>query len=442
MAFLRLGFIRESKTGNINTGLYDAIAYIFNEKKTEGKYVGGYNLIVDMQNSTESAYKQMLDTKRLFDKLDKRQAYHYKLSFPSNDDVSPEQVMNITDELCSRCFSNYECAYSVHTNTEHLHSHIVFNSVGFDGYKYRYEKGDWQRYIQPVVNDICMKYGLSGLDLDVDENLKLNYRSKKNMNYNSWMKNKGTKVQSSEYTNAMIKKDLDECIAAAHSYDEFVRLMTEKGHVYDDSHKYITVKAPGRKRPARIINFTSDKSTYTKENITNMIKGIYLDREEVVKRLFADWNEYNSTIKVRFMKHYSIDIFRLNEEIELITDNDINDKKELAEYAAYISAADKELNIIRKKINISLERHEAAYKALDELLDNYEGFVRYKSGDVRCKEAYDTCMVAYRELSRYDIKRLYEYREKAQEVITQIDYYKKHVYVNKKIVKRIQSKIK
>ena len=95
MAFLRLGFIRESKTGNINTGLYDAIAYIFNEKKTEGKYVGGYNLIVDMQNSTESAYKQMLDTKRLFDKLDKRQAYHYKLSFPSNADVSPEQVMGI-----------------------------------------------------------------------------------------------------------------------------------------------------------------------------------------------------------------------------------------------------------------------------------------------------------------------------------------------------------
>ena len=231
MAFLRLGFIRESKTGNINKGLYDAIAYIFNEKKTEGKYVGGYNLIVDMNNSTESAYKQMLDTKRLFDKLDKRQAYHYKLSFPSNDDVSPEQVMKITDELCFRCFSNYECAYSVHTNTEHLHSHIVFNSVGFDGYKYRYEKGDWKRYIQPVVNDICMKYGLSGLNLDVDENLKFNYRAKKNMNYNSWMKNRGIKVQSSEYTNVMIKKDLDECIAAAHSYDEFVRLMTEKGHV-------------------------------------------------------------------------------------------------------------------------------------------------------------------------------------------------------------------
>ncbi len=80
-----------------------------------------------------------------------------------------------------------------------------------------------------------------------------------------------------------------------------------------------------------------------------MIMGIYLDREEVVRRLFADWNEYNSTIKVRFMKYYNIDILRLNEEIELIADNEISDKKELTEYAAYISAVDKELNIIRKK---------------------------------------------------------------------------------------------
>ena len=49
------------------------------------------------------------------------------------------------------------------------------------------------------------------------------------------------------------------------------------------------------------------------------------------------------------MNHYNMDILRLNEEIELIADNEISDKKELAEYAAYISAADKELNIIRKK---------------------------------------------------------------------------------------------
>lgn len=61
---------------------------------------------------------------------------------------------------------------------------------------------------------------------------------------------------------------------------------------------------------------------------------------------------------------------------------------------------------------------------------------------MRYKEAYDACVAAFGELSRYNIKRLYDYREKAQKVITQIDDYKKHVYVNKKIVKRIQSRIK
>ena len=173
-----------------------------------------------------------------------------------------------------------------------------------------------------------------------------------------------------------------------------------------------------------------------------MILGIYLSRKEVVERLFADWNEYNNTVKVRFMQNYNVDILRLNEEIELIMDNRISDKKGLVEYAAYIAAADKELNVIRKRITNSLARHETAYTALDEILENYEGFVKYKRGDTRCKESYDICIAAFDQLSRYDIKKLYDYRDKAQDVIKHIDNYKKHVYVNKKIVKRIQSKIK
>lgn len=43
---------------------------------------------------------------------------------------------------------SYEAVFVVHDNTAHVHSHIVFNSVSFvDGKKYRYEKGDWAKYI-------------------------------------------------------------------------------------------------------------------------------------------------------------------------------------------------------------------------------------------------------------------------------------------------------
>lgn len=55
----------------------------------------------------------------------------------------------------------------VHDNTAHVHSHIVFNSVSFvDGKKYRYEKGDWAKYIQPITNKLCQEYGLSIIDVD------------------------------------------------------------------------------------------------------------------------------------------------------------------------------------------------------------------------------------------------------------------------------------
>ena len=441
MAFLRLGYIRESKSGNKNKGLYDALAYIFNSKKTENKYVGGYNLIIDKSDCTMAAYEQMMATKEMYGKTGERQAYHYKLSFPSSDSVSPELVMQITKELCAKCFGNYECAYTVHTNTSHLHSHIVFNSVGLHGYKYRYEKGDWKNYIMPEVNRICEKYGLTGLNLEVDEDLQLKYKTKKSMKYNDWMERKGEKSDKNIYTNEQIRKDIDECISRARNYQEFVNLMREKGHIYDDSHKYITVKAPGRTKPARIINLTPDKNTYTKDNIENMILGIYPDRNDVMNRLFADWNTYNNTVKVRFMKKYNLDILRISEEIELISDNKICNKRGLAEYSAYISAADKELNIIRKRIQSSLKRHEAAYAALDDVLDSYDGFVRYKNGDKTFKNSYDRCIDSFEKLSKYDIQRLYEYREKAQAVIKQIEDYKKHIYVNKKIVKRIQQKI-
>lgn len=57
--------------------------------------------------------------------------------------------------------------YVVHDNTAHVHSHIVFNSVSFvDGKKYRYEKGDWAKYIQPITNKLCQEYGLSIIDVD------------------------------------------------------------------------------------------------------------------------------------------------------------------------------------------------------------------------------------------------------------------------------------
>ena len=139
MAYLRLGCIKQASGHSMSIGLKRAIEYIYNPKKTNGqKYIGGYNLLIGSEDCAMRAYRSMLATKQGFGKEDGRQGYHFKLSFPANEELTPELCLKITEEFCMEVLPDYECAYSVHTNTEHLHSHIVFNSIDMiEGYKYQ-----------------------------------------------------------------------------------------------------------------------------------------------------------------------------------------------------------------------------------------------------------------------------------------------------------------
>ena len=82
------------------------------------------------------------------------------------DDSYPDSAIDFIKEFVNWYLAdNYEAVYSVHNDTNHIHGHIIWNSVRFtDGYKYRYEKGDWERQIQPLVDEICEKHGLHTLD--------------------------------------------------------------------------------------------------------------------------------------------------------------------------------------------------------------------------------------------------------------------------------------
>ena len=448
MAYLRLGHIKAASTGNISVGLKNCINYIFNPEKTNDyKLVAGYNLIVANNNScAETAYTQMITTKNEFGKPDGRQGYHYKLSFPSTDDISPELAMIITNEFCSRLFPDYECAYAVHTNTAHLHSHIVFNSIDmYQGYKYHYKKGDWAKTIQPVCNEICEKYNLSGLDLNVDEELRLKHRCKK---YNKWYEdgNKRKSGKTDVYTNHMIRKDIDECISAATSYNEFLQLMEEKGHVLDDTHKYITVLAPGRKKAARIINFTPDRSTYTKANILKMIAGTYvqMDRNLVKQQLLIDWNEYLNIKGVVHKRIYSVSLAKKEEEFKLASAKHLHTVENINIYREYLDASDKELNIIKKYIKSGFDARSEAISMMKELLPLIKYYKRFKNGETAFKAEYRKVIEIYRQItaSGYSLSSLYLYNNKYAKMVCMIDEYKKHIYVEKQICNRLEKQIK
>ncbi len=185
--------------------LKSALEYITVQEKTQnGRLVSAINCQVD------NAFEQMKETKKKFNKTDKRQAYHIILSFKEGE-VSPDTVFELTERFVKEYLGNdYEAVFAVHDNTEHPHSHIVFNSVSFrDGKKYHYQKGDWEKYIQPITNRLCKEYGLSTIKLDEESGKRRGRDS-----YQEWNSYRDGKFVWSR----MVARDVDACIIQAASF--------------------------------------------------------------------------------------------------------------------------------------------------------------------------------------------------------------------------------
>ena len=235
--------------------LANAISYITDGEKTQdGTLVGSHNCNVD------TALQEMLSVKRKYGKTDKRQGYHFIISFKKQE-VRPETAMEITQRFVEKYFGDdFQCLYATHDNTEHVHSHILFNSVSWrTGRKYRYEKGDWAKEIQPIVNELCKEYGLSIQDIEVGTEEKTPKK---------WDKTK----QGIFKWNRQIRLDVEDSISFANSYENFLKLMKLKGYEIKQKSGKVYLKPMGEKS---FIRLTDISIYYAKESIENQIrKGI------------------------------------------------------------------------------------------------------------------------------------------------------------------------
>lgn len=200
--------------------LYNSIRYIINPEKTkDGLYVGG-----NAGSDAAEIYNVMIDTKRDWDKTDGRQGYHFVLSWKPGE-VNAEEAFQLIKEFCEEYMGdNYDYVFSVHDDQDHIHGHIVFNSVNRNnGYKYRYEKGDWEKYIQPITDKICEKYGLSSLEYEKGKRKGKSYAehfAEKEGRY-TWKK--------------IIQSDIDYMISCSDSWKDFLDQMRQIGYSFPRS---------------------------------------------------------------------------------------------------------------------------------------------------------------------------------------------------------------
>ena len=164
----------------IRRRLDHCVDYALNEEKTDLSAALGYigsgekntppvGDVLETAFNCElgTAYRDMMETKRRWDKRGGVLGYHIIHSYVPGE-VTPQEAHAAGVEFASRLLGErYEVVVSTHIDREHLHCHIVFNSVSFvDGEKYR---NDFKAYfgdIRETSNEVSRDYGLSVIEPD------------------------------------------------------------------------------------------------------------------------------------------------------------------------------------------------------------------------------------------------------------------------------------
>lgn len=285
MAITKILYIDGVDQGNPAKHLKQALNYIQNPDKTEERVlVGSINCL------PETAFEQMMETKQIFGKTDKRQGYHIIISFPPGE-ATEEQTFEITRRFAEEFLGEqYEVVYSVHTDKEHKHGHIVWNSVDMQtGKKYEYKKGDWKYKIQPITNKLCKEFGLSIMPAEYS-------KEPKNLPRKEW--------EFEQTFKEMILRDAKFCASYAGSMEHFEFLMKRLGYDFKKN-EYLTVKMPGRRLYHKLEKmdemFTQEQFSYAMKYSYKMIPYYYSKNPLYYKRS-------NMT---QFQKKYYRKIYRL-----------------------------------------------------------------------------------------------------------------------------------
>ncbi len=226
MAITKILNIKESEGRNPASHLKNALEYIQNPDKTEEcVLVGGINCLPD------TAFEQMEETKNIFHKTGKRQGYHVIISFSPEEKVTAEQAMYVLEHFAKDVLGDdYEAVYAVHTDREHMHGHLIWNSVSMTtGKKYNSPKSNWKNHLQPITNKYCDELGLAIMPAEYS-------RNPKNISRDKWKKEMSMKE--------IILRDAKMCAYAAGNVEHFKYLMKRLGYVFKKD-AWMEVQAPG-----------------------------------------------------------------------------------------------------------------------------------------------------------------------------------------------------
>ena len=150
-----------NKRTNTHGAMRNCIEYVLRQDKTSEllTYVTGpyrhdeidYDLV----------YRTFLEEKKMWNKDTGRMYAHNIISWHKDEQITPEQAFEFGKEFAEKWFSGFQTLVAVHKDKDHIHCHLVTNSVSYeDGRKLHNTRKDLERMKQ-LTNQMCRERGLT-----------------------------------------------------------------------------------------------------------------------------------------------------------------------------------------------------------------------------------------------------------------------------------------
>ena len=231
----------------IHSRLDHCLDYTLNEEKTDLRNALDYGmnpakarLVTGINCDAENAHREMQATKRRWDKRGGILGYHIVHSFAPGEVTAKEAHEAGVEFACRLLGDRYEAVVSTHTDRDHLHCHIVFNSVSFvDGKKYRSDFESYFDTLRETSNAVSRERGLSVIEAEGH-----------GKHYAEWNAERTGKATIS----GLVRQDIDAAIRESFTFESFLAALRRQGYTikYGENVKHTAITPPGGKRAFRL----------------------------------------------------------------------------------------------------------------------------------------------------------------------------------------------
>ena len=380
-----------TKTHPIKSTLKAAIDYICNPDKTDGKL-----LVSSFGCTAETADIEFAWTRRHAIDKGTNLGRHLIQAFEPGE-VTPEEAHRIGMELAREVLGGkYEFVLTTHIDRDHVHNHLIFNTVSFQDHRHYHSNKRSYHFIRRTSDRICKEHGLSVIVPGRDKGKSyIEHQAEQN----------GTSYK------AKLRAAIDRLLPGCADLEDLLRRLQREGYELKRG-KYISARAPGQERFTRLKTLGAD---YAEDALAARIAGrpspSYQPKQRTGKpSLLIDIQNNIKAQQSAGYKHWATieNLKRAAETLNFLTEHGIGSLEDLSERCDGAAAATARVKADLRATEKEMERltltmkHAATYRQLRPLYDQYrqsrdkEKFLRGHEGEIILFEA------AARELKRLD----------------------------------------